>query len=181
MNEQQKTKLSKFLSLILRHKPETVGLTLEENGWAKVVDLLKACVDYGKPFTQKELDEIVKTNDKKRFSFDETGTKICANQGHSIKLKINFEKRLPPKILYHGIAEKNLGKIFADGLKKMNRHHVHLSADKETARTVGMRYGKPIVFEIETVAMIDEGFEFFVSANGVWLIDSVPSKFLKVL
>src|SRR5687767_15943896 len=109
MDEKRRTKTSKFLSLILRHKPEEIGLTLDENGWANVADLSKKCADYGKSFTVKELEEVVETNDKKRFSFDETKTKIRANQGHSLEIDIEFEKRTPPEILFHGTAEKNLG------------------------------------------------------------------------
>jgi putative RNA 2'-phosphotransferase len=181
MNETHKKKISKFLSLILRHQPEVVGLTLEENGWISVEKLLKACTDYGKSFTPAELKEVVETNDKKRFSFNETGKKIRANQGHSLEVEIEFEKRTPPEILYHGTAEKNVGVIFAEGLKKMSRHHVHLSSDTETAKKVGMRYGKPVIFQVDTKAMLTEGFEFYVSANGVWLVETVPPKFLKIL
>ena len=181
MDEKKKVKISKFLSLILRHKPEEVGLTLEENGWVKVTDLIKACSDYGKIFTLNELREVVETNEKKRFAFDETGEKIRASQGHSVEVEIEFEKRTPPVILYHETAEKNVGEIFANGLKKMNRHHVHLSADIETARKVGIRYGKPVIFEIDTAKMLSENFEFFVSANEVWLVNEIPSKFLKIL
>ncbi len=181
MDEKRKTKISKFLSLILRHKPEEIGLKLDENGWANVAELRKACADYGKPFTFAELEEVVSTNDKKRFSFNETQTKIRASQGHSLDLEIEFEKKAPPEILYHGTAEKNVGAIFTSGLQKMNRHHVHLSADTETAQKVGARHGKPIIFEIKTAAMLEEGFEFFVSANGVWLVAEVPPKFLEVL
>jgi putative RNA 2'-phosphotransferase len=181
MNEKHKTKISKFLSLVLRHKPDVIGLTLEENGWVKVANLQKACAAYGQSFTLQELEEVVLTNDKKRFSFNEEKTKIRANQGHSIEVEIEFERQMPPAVLYHGTAEKNLGVIFAEGLKKMARHHVHLSADQETARQVGRRYGKPVIFEIDTAAMLSEGFEFFVSANGVWLVEAVPPKFLKVL
>ncbi len=180
MNEKQRTKISKFLSLILRHKPEEIGLTLDENGWANVADLRNKCADYGKSFTITELEEVVATNDKKRFSFDETKTKIRANQGHSLEIEIEFEKKMPPEILFHGTAEKNLGVIFADGLRKMNRHHVHLSADTETAQKVGQRHGKPIIFKIKTAEMLNEGFEFFISANGVWLVAEVPPKFLEI-
>lgn len=180
MNEKRKTKISKFLSLILRHQPEVVGLTLEENGWISVEELIRACANYGKPFTLAELKSVVETNDKKRFAFNDDETKIRASQGHSLEVEIEFEKRTPPEILYHGTAEKNVGVIFAEGLKKMSRHHVHLSADTETATKVGMRYGKPVIFQIDTAAMIAEGFEFFVSANGVWLVDNVPPKFLKM-
>jgi putative RNA 2'-phosphotransferase len=180
MDEKPRKKISKFLSLILRHKPEIVGLTLEKNGWVSVEKLIKACADYGKPFTMTELKEVVETNDKKRFAFDKSGRKIRASQGHSIEVEIDFEKQTPPEILYHGTAEKNVGVIFAEGLKKMSRHHVHLSSDVETARKVGMRYGKPVIFQIDTVTMIAEGFEFFISANGVWLVDNVPPQFLKI-
>ncbi len=180
MDEKKKKKISKFLSLILRHQPEVVGLMLEENGWVEVDKLIKACADYGKSFTRSELDEVVATNDKQRFAFDETGGKIRANQGHSVEVEIEFEKKTPPEILYHGTAEKNLGLIFEKGLRKMNRHHVHLSADVETARKVGARHGKPVIFQIETVKMLEKGNEFFVSANGVWLVEEVAPEFLEV-
>lgn len=181
MNEKRKASISKFLSLVLRHKPEEIGLTLEENGWVEVNDLLKACDAYGKPFTFDDLREVVETNDKRRFAFDQTNTKIRANQGHSVTLEIEFEKRMPPEILYHGTAERNVEAITKSGLKKMKRHHVHLSADIETARKVGIRYGKPVILVIKTPAMLAEGYEFLVSANDVWLVEEVPAKFLEIL
>lgn len=181
IKEKRKTEISKFLSFVLRHKPETINLTLEENGWISVFKLLEACADAGQKFTIKELREIVETNDKKRFSFNETGEKIRANQGHSTSININFEKKTPPPFLYHGTAERNVAAILENGLKKMSRHHVHLSSDKETAQKVGMRYGKPVIFEIETARMISENFEFFVSTNGVWLVEYIPPRFLKSL
>lgn len=180
MDEKRQTKISKFLSLILRHAPETVGLRLEENGWVNVDELITACAQNGRALTREEIEEVVETNDKKRFSFSPSRTKIRANQGHSIEIEIEFEKRMPPAILYHGTAEKNVKSILERGLQKMRRHHVHLSSDKETARKVGMRYGKPVIFEIETKAMIENDFEFFVSANGVWLIENVPPQFLRL-
>ena len=180
MNEKSKKKISKFLSLVLRHKPDAVGVELDENGWIDVKILRKACAENGRSFTRAELEEVVETNDKKRFSFDETGTKIRANQGHSIEIELELEEKTPPKFLYHGTAEKNLGKIYESGLKKMKRHHVHLSDNTETAKSVGTRYGKPILFQIETEKMLAEDFKFYVSANGVWLIDEVPPKFLEV-
>jgi putative RNA 2'-phosphotransferase len=181
MDEKRKKKISKFLSLILRHKPEVVGLKLEKNGWVSVEKLIKACADYGKKFTLAELKEVVETNDKKRFAFNDNETKIRASQGHSVEVEIEFEKQTPPKILYHGTAEKNVGIIFAEGLKKISRHHVHLSSDIETARKVGRRYGKPVIFQIDTVSMKAEGFEFYISANGVWLVEGVPPKFLELI
>lgn len=180
MNDKNKTKISKFLSLILRHQPEVVGLKLDENGWVSVEKLIKACAGYGKKFSLAELKEVVETNDKKRFAFDETGKKIRASQGHSLEIEIEFEEKMPPKILFHGTAEKNVGAIYADGLKKMSRHHVHLSADVETAKKVGTRHGKPVIFKIETEKMLAENFKFYVSANGVWLVENVPPQFLEI-
>jgi putative RNA 2'-phosphotransferase len=181
MDEKRKTKISKFLSLVLRHKPEEIGLTLEENGWVSVEKLIQACAAHGQNFTPADLREVVETNDKKRFAFDADGRKIRASQGHSLDVELEFEEKRPPATLYHGTAEKNLGVIFAEGLKKMARHHVHLSADTETARQVGARYGKPVILTIATEKMLAEGFKFYVSANGVWLADAVPPEFLKVL
>jgi putative RNA 2'-phosphotransferase len=180
MDEKRRTKISKFLSLILRHAPQTVGLRLEENGWVNVEELIIACAQNGRALTREELEEVVETNDKKRFSFNASRTKIRANQGHSIEIEIEFEKRTPPAILYHGTADKNVKSILERGLQKMRRHHVHLSIDKETARKVGMRYGKPVIFEIDTEAMIENNFEFFVSTNGVWLVENVPPQFLRL-
>lgn len=181
MDEKRKTKISKFLSLLLRHKPEEIGLILDENGWANVADLIEKSANVGKEFTFAEIEEVVATNDKKRFVFDESKTKIRASQGHSIKVEIGFEEKIPPDILYHGTAERNIESILEKGLQKMQRHHVHLSADRETARNVGIRYGKPVIFKIDTVSMLGENFKFYVSANEVWLVDEVQPKFLKVL
>ena len=134
----------------------------------------------GNFLTLEKLNEVVETNDKKRFSFDENKTRIRANQGHSLKLEIEFEEKTPPEILFHGTAEKNIEAILRDGLKKMQRHHVHLSENIETARKVGVRYGKPVIFQIETRKMLAENFRFFVSENDVWLIDEIPPHFLTI-
>ena len=181
MNEKRKTKISKFLSLILRHKPETIGLIIDENGWTDVKNLLEKSLKYGNSFTPEELETVVETNDKKRFVFDESKTKIRASQGHSIKVEIGFEEKIPPEILYHGTAKRNVESILKNGLHKMQRHHVHLSADVETAETVGTRYGKPVIFKIDTKKMLEENFRFYISANGVWLVESVPPEFLEIL
>ena len=181
MNEKQKTKISKFLSLVLRHKPDVIGLDLDENGWANVEELLAKSAKNSNSFTREELEEVVETNDKKRFSFDESKTKIRANQGHSLKVELEFEEKIPPKFLYHGTAERNIEAIKKTGLQKMKRHHVHLSADIETARNVGTRYGKPVIFQVDTENMLAENFKFFVSANSVWLVDEVPPRFLEIL
>lgn len=169
------------MSLILRHQPETIGLQLDENGWADVSQLLESCESHGKKFSFAELVEVVETNDKKRFIFDESKQKIRASQGHSIKVDVEFEKRTPPEFLFHGTAERNLEKILSEGLSKMKRHHVHLTDNLETARQVGIRYGKPVILQINCAEMTAEGFEFFISANNVWLVESVPAKFLKAL
>jgi putative RNA 2'-phosphotransferase len=181
MNEEKKKEISKFLSLVLRHKPEAGGVILDENGWVDVDDLIRGCQENGRTFTSKELEEVVETNDKKRFSFSDDKTRIRANQGHSVEIELELEEQTPPKILYHGTAERNLGLIFENGLQKMKRHHVHLSADVETARSVGTRYGKPVIFKIDTEKMRAEGFRFFVSANEVWLVEEVPPDFLETL
>lgn len=181
MNEKHLIKVSKYLSKHLRHEPERLGLTLEDGGWVKVDDLLKACAENNFPVSPDELREVVGKNDKQRFSFDASGEKIRANQGHSVAVDLQLKPQIPPARLFHGTAERNVSMIRERGLLKMARHHVHLSAETETARAVGTRYGKPVIFEIDTAAMRADGFEFFVSENGVWLVESVPPKFLKVL
>lgn len=181
MNEKRLIKISKYLSKHLRHQPERLGLTLEKGGWVRVEDLLKACARNDFPVSLEMLKEVVRKNDKQRFSFDEPGEKIRANQGHSIEIDLQLKPQTPPAKLFHGTAERNISMIENSGLLKMGRHHVHLSADTETARKVGMRYGKPVIFEIDTAQMLAEGFEFYVSENGVWLVESVPPKFLRVL
>lgn len=182
MDEKRLVKVSKYLSKHLRHQPERLGLTLEEaGGWVKVEDLLKACARHNFPLTLDELKEVVERNDKRRFSFDPSGERIRANQGHSVEVDLQLKKQTPPERLFHGTAERNVSMIRRRGLMKMARHHVHLSADPETARRVGMRYGKPVIFEVDTRAMLASGGEFFVSENGVWLVESVPPEFLKIL
>ena len=180
MDEKRKTKISKFLSLVLRHKPAEIGLNLDENGWAATAELLEKSAAKGTVFTFEELREVVETNDKKRFAFDKAGGKIRAHQGHSIKVDVGFEEKPPPAALYHGTAERNLRSILENGLQKMARHHVHLSAETETARKVGARYGKPVILKIDTAKMAEAGYRFYVSANGVWLADTVPPEFLKI-
>jgi len=181
MDEKRKTKISKFLSLILRHKPETIDLELDENGWADVKELLEKSARNGNSFSREELESVVETNDKKRFAFDARREKIRASQGHSIEVEIEFEEKTPPKTLYHGTAEKNVEAILQNGLQKMQRHHVHLSTEIETARAVGIRYGKPVIFRIDTEKMLEANFKFHVSANGVWLVESVSPEFLEIL
>lgn len=178
VNDKQRTRASKFLSKHLRHAPADIGLTLVAGGWVEVDTLLAACATHGLSLTRGDLDEIVRTSDKQRFAFDETGTRVRANQGHSVDVDLELVPVSPPDLLFHGTAEATLPLILESGLRKMRRHHVHLSADRETARNVGTRHGKPVVLAVAARRMAESGFEFFVSANGVWLVDRVPPEFL---
>ena len=170
--------LSKFLSLILRHKPETIQLTLDENGWAQVDELITKAKDNNVPLTLENLKRIVETNDKKRFVFSEDGKRIRASQGHSLQVDLQLKEAVPPHQLFHGTALKNLDSIKKEGLLKGQRHHVHLSADRQTAQRVGARYGKPGVIRVNAAAMHQDHFLFFQSENGVWLTEAVPSRYL---
>ncbi|MGE6395647.1 RNA 2'-phosphotransferase [Chryseobacterium scophthalmum] len=179
MTDQHKKKTSKFLSYVLRHHPELINLNLDENGWANVDELItKSKRDSYQGLTFEELDEIVETNDKKRFIFNEDKTSIRANQGHSIDINLALIPQKPPEFLYHGTAQSNIDSIFEKGIEKRNRQHVHLSQDKETATKVGMRHGKPVILTINTEKMFDDGIEFYLSENNVWLTDFVDIKYI---
>jgi putative RNA 2'-phosphotransferase len=178
MNEIEKKKISKFLSLILRHQPETIGLTLDENGWADVEELRVKSAKKRVYFTPEELDEVVETNNKKRFAFNDDKTKIRASQGHSIVIDLALVAQQPPDFLYHGTAESNISSILDKGIEKRTRQHVHLSADKETAIKVGMRHGKPVILTIRTGKMYNDGLSFYLSANGVWLTDFIGPQYI---
>ncbi|WP_027378665.1 RNA 2'-phosphotransferase [Chryseobacterium daeguense] len=178
MNEQQKKKTSKFLSYVLRHHPELIGLNLDENGWADVEELIAKSTNDSQGFTFEELDEIVETNDKKRFIFNEDKTRIRANQGHSIEIDLALKPQQPPEFLYHGTAQTNIDSILEKGIEKRNRQHVHLSQDKETATKVGMRHGKPVILIVEAGKMFADGIEFYLSDNNVWLTDFVDAKYI---
>jgi putative RNA 2'-phosphotransferase len=179
-NEKDPVRISKFLSLVLRHKPETIGLLLDEQGWAAVDELLQKMEGAGFHLDQAMLQQVVETNNKKRFAFNEDGTKIRASQGHSIAVDLGYAEKIPPAALYHGTAEKNVPAILRGGLKKQKRHHVHLSAEKQTAIQVGSRHGKPVVLEVAAGRMQEDGYRFFLSANGVWLTEEVPSRYLQL-
>lgn len=169
---------SKFISLELRHKPEEIGLTLDSNGWADVDELLIKMGKKGNAITIEDLKQIVDTNEKKRFAFNEDFTKIRANQGHSIEVDVELKPMMPPDVLYHGTAVKNRDEILRAGLHKMNRLYVHLSLEMDTAKNVGARHGKPVVLVIDAKAMHSDGYLFYLSENGVWLAEHVPAKYI---
>ncbi|WP_324679305.1 RNA 2'-phosphotransferase [Hymenobacter sp. GOD-10R] len=181
MNKSRKVSLSKFLSKYLRHEPEMLGLHLSEGGWVAVADLLEACQRHGQALTHLELSEIVADSDKKRFAFDATGTLIRAQQGHSVSVDLQLAPATPPAVLYHGTVGAALAAIRREGLQKMNRHHVHLSPDVETARRVGARRGKPVILAVDAAALHSAGAVFYESGNGVWLVDQVPPSYLREL
>ncbi len=173
------TRHSKLLSLILRHKPEIVGLQLDEYGWVNISDLIEALESNGHSISFELLEQIIQTSDKQRFAFNEEKTKIRANQGHSVSgVDLQLKEIQPPEALYHGTVEKFMTLIEESGLKKMKRQHVHLSETLETAKNVGSRRGKPIILNVQSGAMYRDGFKFYRSKNGVWLTDSVPYKYL---
>lgn len=178
MNDDRLVKISRRLSLHLRHRPGALGLTLEPGGWVSVESLLSALARHGLRVTRTELDQVVADNDKQRFAFDETGTRIRANQGHSVPVDLELTVEAPPPVLYHGTVAQSLPGIEHDGLRPMRRHHVHLSSTHDTARTVGARRGTPIVLTVDAAAMAADGYEFYISANGVWLTAEVPSRYL---
>ena len=169
---------SKFLSLVLRHSPQTLGIVLDREGWVDVATLLNALSKHRRAMTRDELEELVRTNDKKRFEFSKDMLRIRASQGHSVPVDLGYQAAAPPTDLYHGTVSRWLDAIFREGLRPMNRHHVHLSADRATARSVGGRYGRPVLLRVDTRGMLDIGREFYLSTNGVWLVDHVPPAFL---
>lgn len=176
--EKQLKHISKFMSLVLRHRPEAIGLQLDENGWASVQELLTKMNANGTTVDMATLAMAVETNDKKRFAFNEDKTMIRANQGHSIEVELNLKAAIPPDTLYHGTAERFVESILKEGLTKQQRRHVHLSWQKETAKAVGSRHGKPVILMINAKAMIQNGHTFYLSDNNVWLVDAVPVKYI---
>ncbi|WP_369637443.1 RNA 2'-phosphotransferase [Nocardia sp. JMUB6875] len=181
MEEKQLVKTSKRLSRHLRHAPGEIGLVLDSAGWVEVSELLSALARHGRTLTRPELDEVVARNNKRRFEFDATGTRIRASQGHSVVVDLEYRASTPPDLLYHGTVGVALPGIYAEGLKPMRRHDVHLSADTETAVKVGSRRGKPVVLTVDAAAMHRDGHVFRVSTNGVWLVAAVPPEYLSGL
>ena len=173
-------KLSKYISMILRHKPEAAGIQLDAHGWAKVDELLTGINHTGRNITMEILEEIVASDYKQRYSFNEDKTMIRANQGHSISVDVEMQEQTPPPVLYHGTAERFLDRIMVQGLKPMGRMYVHLSWDIETAMNVGKRHGKPAVLKVDTKKMAEDGIKFYLSENGVWNTVMVPADYLEV-
>jgi putative RNA 2'-phosphotransferase len=179
ISENENTRISKFLSLVLRHQPDMVGINLDANGWTDVNILLERAGRKGFRISPEVLNYVVETNSKKRFAYNGDKTMIRASQGHSVKVELGYESAMPPDILYHGTAIQNIDSIVKRGLEKMGRHHVHLSSDRETAHMVGMRHGKPVIFEVLAGKMFNGGLEFYLTENKVWLTDYVPAGFLR--
>jgi len=181
MNEKIKKKISRFLSLVLRHKPEELDLDMDKEGWVRIRELLSKLKNRNPHFeiSREELQEIIDTNNKKRFQTNEMGTHIRACQGHSINVDLGLEPQKPPQFLYHGTATRNLESIFELGINKGSRQHVHLSEDYETAMNVGKRHSKKVgILKINAWEMDSNGYDFYKSDNGVWLTDNVPSCYL---
>ena len=174
-----KDRLSVFISLILRHKPEEIGITLDKHGWANVKELIAGINNTGRKIDMKILEEIVRTDNKSRYSFNENKTLIRANQGHSIPVDLEFKEVVPPSILYHGTATRFLDNMKRQGIKSMNRLYVHLSKDLETAIKVGGRHGNCVVLAIDTEKMSEDGIKFYLSENNVWLTKHVDWKYVK--
>lgn len=174
-------KLSVFISLVLRHKPEATKITLDEHGWANVEELLRGINETGRKISMEILEDIVATDNKQRYSFNEDKTLIRANQGHSIPVDVELKEQNPPEILYHGTATRFLNSILNDGLKPMSRLYVHLSKDIETAWKVGKRHGDPVILKTNSRDMYKDGYKFYLSENGVWLTEKVDVKYFEVM
>ncbi|MFJ4513396.1 RNA 2'-phosphotransferase [Streptomyces sp. NPDC088817] len=177
MDERRTVKVSKYLAKHLRHQPERIGLTLDEGGWVEIDALITAAAAHGFRFTREELDHVVATNDKRRFAIE--GSRIRASQGHTIDVDLGLPAATPPPYLYHGTVAARLEAIRSEGLRSMDRHDVHLSPDRETATRVGARRGRPVVLAVDASAMHRDGHVFHVSANGVWLTQTVPPRYLR--
>jgi putative RNA 2'-phosphotransferase len=177
----QRNKISKFLSFVLRHKPDEIGLVLDDQGWTDIDELIKKA-NASEQVTQIDrslLLEVVDTNEKQRFIISEDDLRIRANQGHSVQIDLQLTPQVPPEVLYHGTATRFLDSILKEGLTPQQRQHVHLSSDIDTATQVGQRYGKPVILKINTLLMHQQGITFYQADNGVWLTHSVPIKYIE--
>ncbi|MBX3160850.1 MAG: RNA 2'-phosphotransferase [Deltaproteobacteria bacterium] len=171
-------RISKFLSLVLRHQPQLIGITLDEAGWVDVDELLAACARRGRHLTRAELEEVVAASDKQRFALSPDGARIRANQGHSVSVDLQLAPAEPPELLFHGTVAAALAGIRAEGLVRGKRHHVHLSRDVATANVVGKRRGAPVILTVRAAEMVAAGHTFYVSENRVWLVEHVPASFI---
>ncbi len=178
MKPPRAVRISKLLSLVLRHKPEHMGLVLDASGWVTVASVLQGFLDGGLPVTRSEIEDIVRESDKQRFAFSADGQSIRASQGHTVAVDLGYAPAVPPPTLFHGTVDKFLDSIRAQGLVRGQRHHVHLSANTETAVQVGSRRGRPVILHVDAGAMVAAGHLFFISANGVWLTEQVPPPFI---
>jgi len=178
MEKNRATSISKYLSLVLRHDPAAAGVTLDAEGWVGVDDLLAGAARHGFSFTRAELEEVVQTNEKQRFTLSHDSQRIRASQGHSVSVDLGLTPETPPEILYHGTVDRFLSSIMDQGLDKRSRQYVHLSPDVETATRVGGRRGQPVILKIAAASMHSDGFRFFCSANGVWLTERVPPQYI---
>lgn len=179
MDKNREKRISKAISYWLRHNPEQIGITILKDGWTDIDEMIEKAAENGLEFTFEELKEVVANSDKKRFSINDDETLIRANQGHSIEVDIKFEEVIPPQTLYHGTPVGVVDTIMKEGLKKMSRHHVHLSPDRKTAEIVGSRRGKFEILEIEAMRMRADGYKIYKSENGVYLVDEVPAKYIR--
>ncbi|MBX2842114.1 MAG: RNA 2'-phosphotransferase [Flammeovirgaceae bacterium] len=179
ITEKDLKRISKFMSLVLRHRPELIDIQPDENGWVAIPEFIEKVKTKLPDFDVNLMEEVVEKNDKKRFAFNDDKSKIRASQGHSIKIDLDYKPATPPEFLYHGTVAKFLDNIKYEGLRKMKRHHVHLSKDEETAIKVGIRRGKPIILKILASEMLKNNATFYVSENGVWLTEKVPSAYIE--
>jgi putative RNA 2'-phosphotransferase len=179
ITEKENTRISKFLSLVLRHQPDAIHIQLDEQGWTDVDVLIRQLNHHNFRISFEELKYVVASNSKKRFAFNEDCTKIRANQGHSVDVELGYEAQEPPEVLYHGTAGRFLESIMKTGLQKQARHHVHLTADPQTTVSVGQRYGKAVVLRIRALEMFKKGHAFYLADNNVWLTGHVPAEYIQ--
>jgi len=179
MDERSRTRLSKFVSFVLRHRPERVGIVLDRQGWVSIDALLVQCQAHGKNISRSMLDEIIKTSSKQRFAVSEDGLRVRASHGHSVDVDLGYAAAVPPDVLFHGTIPANIVAIRAQGLVRMQRRYVHLSPDANTAATVGQRRGTPVILRVSAGSMHHDGYTFYLSTNGVWLTEKVPPAYIE--